>query len=264
MDTNDAARPGAAGPSDATTAPVGGDEALLSRIDTLLDEAGIFVATELRDGVIYVSGEIDSERNRQAALDVATALAAPRGLRVEDNLDVLPESPETAFSDAGVAAGAGGAFAYLDPDRDDDLVVDPGFEAESDFTRDIGTTDSEEAAAEAEPYFPPTDPVVRPTADEEQLAVVGGFSGTSMDDLAGAAGFDARNDDDITQAVLRELAEDAVTTDLEIHVTTRNGSVRLRGEVPSLEDAENAEAVAGRVAGVQEVEEDLAVTDMQR
>ena len=249
--------------SDPTAAPAGGDEALLGRLEALLDEAGIFVAAELRDGVVYLSGEVDSEQNRQAALDVATALAEPEGLRVEDNLDVLPDSPETAFGDTAIASGAAG-FAYLDPDRDDDAVVDPGFEAEPDFTRNVGTTDSEEAAEEAEPYFPPTDPVVRPTQDEEQLEVLGGFSGTSMDDLAGAAGFDDRNDDDITQAVLRELAEDALTTDLDIHVTTRNGVVRLRGEVPSLDDAENAEAVAGRVGGVREVEEDLAIAGSER
>jgi osmotically-inducible protein OsmY len=39
----------------------------------------------------------------------------------------------------------------------------------------------------------------------------------------------------------------------------RNGSVRLRGRVADMDDAENAEAVAARVPGVVEVVEELEV-----
>ena len=55
----------------------------------------------------------------------------------------------------------------------------------------------------------------------------------------------------------KELRRDAATTALEVQVAVRNGSVRLRGRVPDLVDAENVEAVAARVPGVVEVIEEL-------
>ena len=51
------------------------------RLDDTLEAAGIHVAAEVRDGTLYLSGEVDSEANRQAALDVGAAVAAARGLR---------------------------------------------------------------------------------------------------------------------------------------------------------------------------------------
>jgi len=236
---------------------------LVARIHDTLAEADIHVAVEIDDGTVYLSGEVDSEDNRQAALDVAHAVAGPRGLKVDDAIDVLPDEPQEVDHDAGPPARA--EFGYIDPDRDDNLQLDPGFDGEPDFTGDIGTTDSEEAAAEAVPYFPPTDPVVRPSDDEEDLEVVGGFEATSMDDEdeEDGASFETRPDDDISLDVLRELREDALTTDLVIHVVTRNGVVHLHGEVPILEDAENAEAVAARVSGVKEVREELAVASFR-
>jgi osmotically-inducible protein OsmY len=234
---------------------------LVTEIHDTLAEVGIHVAVEVRDGTVYLIGEVDSEDNRQAALDVAHAAAAPLGLRVDDAIDVLPDSPAAAYAEVG--PDGGGAYGYLDPDRDDNLALDPGFEGDPDFTDDIGTTDSMEAAAEAVPYFPPTDPVVRPTDDEEELAVVGGFGATSMNDEEGGASFDDRPDDDISAAVLRKLREDALTTDLVIRVVTRNGVVHLHGEVPTIEDAENAEEVAGRVSGVKEVREELHIPSLR-
>jgi hypothetical protein len=234
-----------------------GGEGIVDRLTAILEEAGIYVAVELRDG----SGGVESEENRQAALDVATAVAAPRGLRVDDAIDVMDTEPDTAFRGG---ESEDGDFAYVRPEIFDDADADQEPEMEPDFTESIGTTDSEEAAAEATPYFPPTDPVVRPSRDPEALEIVGGFGAMSMDDLEGAAGFDPRNDDDLTMAVQRELAEDALTTDLRIRVAAADGVVVLRGAVPCIEDAENAEAVAGRVGGVQEVREELSVVGMGR
>ena len=45
-------------------------EAFLGQLDETLAEAGLDVATEIRDGVLYLSGELDSVENRNAALDV--------------------------------------------------------------------------------------------------------------------------------------------------------------------------------------------------
>ena len=234
---------------------------LVGRIHDTLAGAGIHVAVEVRDGTVVLAGEVDTEENRQAALDVAHAVADPLGLRVDDTIDVLPDAPTEIYS--GASPDGGGAFGYLDPDRDDNLRLDPGYEGDPDFTDDIGTTDSMEAAAEAIPYFPPTDPVVRPSDDEEELAIVGGFEATSMDDLIGGASFDDRPDDDVSAAVLRELREDALTTELVVRVVTRNGVVHLHGEVPTIEDAENAEEVAGRVPGVKEVREELHIPSLR-
>lgn len=242
-----------------------GERGLLAQLDSVLEDAGISLGSEVRDGRLILSGVVDSEENRQAALDVATALAESRALAVEDAIDVIDVSPDDAFvgSDRGEDVG-GGDFAYADPDANPHARFDPEFETEPDFTGGIGTTDPQEAAAEAEPYFPPTDPVVRPSTGDQQLTVVGGFEATSMDGLGGETGFDVRNDDDLAQAVHRELTEDALTADLTIRIGVAEGVVLLRGEVPTLEDAENAEAVASRVGGVREVREELTIPGLGR
>lgn len=134
---------------------------------------------------------------------------------------------------------------------------------EEDFNNLVGTTDPNEAASEAEPYFAPTDPPVRRAPrDAEGIEVVGGFSPTS--DTA-PIDFEQRpaalltGDDEIARLVRLALMEDATTTDLPIWVTVHRGVVHLRGTVPSLNDAEAAEDVASRVPNVVEVNEELDV-----
>jgi osmotically-inducible protein OsmY len=63
----------------------------------------------------------------------------------------------------------------------------------------------------------------------------------------------------LAEAVERELREDAATTSLSIDVFVRRGIVHLRGWVPGLEDADDAEAVAARVPGVIDVVEEIDV-----
>jgi hypothetical protein len=123
------------------------------------------------------------------------------------------------------------------------------------------------AAEEGIPYVPPTDPVVRPSRDEQRIAIVGGF-GTASDEefpdrlATTALGDGPPGDEDLRDEVIAALRADAATTDLTIAVTVRNGRVHLRGEVPSLDDAESAEEVAGRVPGIREVIEELSVTTL--
>lgn len=134
---------------------------------------------------------------------------------------------------------------------------------EPDFSDDVGTNDPLEAVEDAEPYFPPTDPVIAPaTKGEEGVEIVGGFAPTSMDEQ----GFDEdaepgmpRGDEAIAAAVERELLEDAETTDLHLEVEVREGVVYLRGTVPGLEDADAAAEVAARVDGVAEVLDETEV-----
>jgi osmotically-inducible protein OsmY len=237
--------------------PAATEFGLRAELSRTLEAAGIYVAVELEDKTITLSGEVTSPEEREAALDVALAFAEPLGLQVEDGLDLLPTFPDSAFVTGGSAAH--GAFGYLEADRDHDRRLDAGLENEPDFTGDIGTTEYEESAEEAVPFFAPTDPVVRPSADPESIEVVGGFQATSMDAEPGETGVRARSDEDIAEEVLRELREDALTIDLTVEVETRRGVVVLRGTVPTLEDAENAEAVANRIRGVKEVREELDV-----
>jgi osmotically-inducible protein OsmY len=97
------------------------------------------------------------------------------------------------------------------------------------------------------------------TDDRGNAQPLGGFAAPSMDDLevAPSALDDQPGDAALAAAVRRELREDALTTDLAIRVVARGGVIYLRGAVPSLDDAENAEEVAGRVPGVREVIEEL-------
>ena len=113
------------------------------------------------------------------------------------------------------------------------------------------------------PYFPPTDPVLKPNPTSDQgLDVLGGMEPTSMDDvgLEGGAGVGLMpGDDQIHAAVVRELREDAMTTDLDLRVDVREGTVYLRGRVPTLDDSEAALEVASRVEGVGNVKDMIEV-----
>lgn len=109
-------------------------------------------------------------------------------------------------------------------------------------------------------YFPPTDPVIA-TDRHGKVQVLGGFSATSDQSAeVEASASDAEpGDEALADAVRRELREDAATTDLAVEVEVNRGVVYLRGSVDGPEDAENAEEVAGRVAGVVEVVEELDI-----
>jgi hypothetical protein len=142
---------------------------------------------------------------------------------------------------------------------DPDLLVDSD---EPDFQDDVGTTDVELAVEEGLTYIPPMDPVVMPDDSDDGLEVVGGFASDSLESPLtqdqGPARL-RRNDVDLVEAVTRALRADGYTTDLNIEVEVEDGVVYLRGQVTSLEDIEQAEEVAGRVPGVEDVEEELEI-----
>ncbi len=138
----------------------------------------------------------------------------------------------------------------------------------------------EEDAEGAEPYFPPTDPVIAPS-ERGKVEIIGGFEETSMDsvevDAAPAAELtggesatdEARRqldeipgDEALADAVRRELREDATTTHLSLDVQVRGSVVFLRGRADDLEDADNAADVASRVPGIREVVEQIAVPEV--
>jgi hypothetical protein len=257
VDTNAQHSAGDLSPSD--------QEALLDQLDRTLESAGIHLASEIRDGALILSGEAIEPEDHQAALDVAHAMVDSLGLVVEDAIEDMDEEAESTFRDSG-----GDEVVAYDQDAMRDAITsgaDGPLEVDPDFTGDVGTTDSQLSAQEAVPYFPPTDPVVRTQdalgdVDDEAIAIVGGFAETAMDEDDDPATVYPSMDDDLAEAVMRELRQDAATADLSstIRVSTRGGVVLLTGRVETMQDAEEAAAVADRVDGVVEVREELEVT----
>jgi hypothetical protein len=145
-------------------------------------------------------------------------------------------------------------------DLDESLLVEA---EEPDFADDTGTTDVMLAVEEGLTYFPPTDPVVEQDADaDEGIEVLGGFSSDALESPLEADQLPPRlrrGDDELAEAVRRALRADSYTTDMDIDVTVEDAVVYLRGVVQSLDDIEQAEEVAGRVPGVEDVEEELEI-----
>jgi osmotically-inducible protein OsmY len=237
---------------------------LQRRIERELEErAGINAIVEVREGEVSLSGMVDTEEARQAAADIVAELAP--GLRLNDGLDVQTTLP-TEVSDfyTGDAPGAD-TPASLEELAQREVEIDPDF---TDQPLDTSGIDSDVAGnsveedEEGDVFFAPTDPVL--TTDERgEAQVLGGFSPTSDSDVSveRSALDGTYGDEAIADAVRRELREDAATTDLRVEVEVRNGVVRLRGTVQDVVDAENAEEVASRVPGVDEVVEELRVVN---
>jgi hypothetical protein len=119
-------------------------------------------------------------------------------------------------------------------------------------------TDPTEAVEEAEPYFPPTDPVVR-IDQKGETQIAGGFgTGEAPEQPPGAAVPNAPPDEALEDLVHRALRLDASTAHLRLKVGVAQGVVRLRGMIEDESDAENALAVAGDFPGVVEVIDELS------
>jgi hypothetical protein len=139
-----------------------------------------------------------------------------------------------------------------------DAAVD---DDDADFTDQPITTDATEVVEEDTDatFFPPTDPVIR-AGDDGEPEILGGFAPTAEPPAPERSSDGRIGDEAIADAVRDALALDASTADLRLGVEVDDGVVRLRGTVLSLEDAENAEAVAGAVPGVAEVIDETEVS----
>ena len=240
---------------------------LTARIErALTEEAGLYVAVEESEGAIVLNGRVDSPESCRAAEDIVARIAP--GARIDNNLEVETTIPQDAaefnadepthLQPAESVAEIEYEGADIAPDFTDQPIETTGIE---DFaeplrldTETVGILDETENVV-----VPPTDPVISTASGNAE--VLGGFAATSMDeqDVAPSAEDSYLGDEAIADAVRRELAEDATTTTLRLEVEVRQGTVFLRGAVDGLEDADNAEAVAGRVPGVREVREQLRV-----
>jgi len=116
--------------------------------------------------------------------------------------------------------------------------------------------DPTKAVEEAEPYFPPTDPVVR-IDHQGETRIAGGFGTAEPEQTPPAAMRDVPPDEALEDLVHRALRLDASTAQLHVRVGVEHGIVRVRGAIEDETDAENALAVAGDVPGVVDVIDEL-------
>lgn len=216
---------------------------------------------------------IQDERIRQQVLQAAQGMGEESvDCSVQDGYIILEgvvSSDEQSYRLEAAARGVPGVRSVVNrlaiegfEARVDNVIE--GIDLFPDFTADIGAGDAMEAASEAEPYFPPTDPVVKPDRSTDGIEIVGGFAKTADDLDASTSNLPGvpRGDDELREAVLAALHADAATTDLVLDVDVQDGTVFLRGTVASLEDADLAESVAARVPGVEEVQEELNIQGM--
>jgi osmotically-inducible protein OsmY len=223
----------------------------------LEQDAGVDAVVEIQGNRVILSGRVDTAEAKQAASDIVAMLAPDK--QIDNDLDVEVVSPtKVSIFHAGVAQSAMlpddvGEIRAADSSLDPDFMARPN----DDSSLHMAGVDTYEESENV--YEPPTDPVV--TIDQnDNVQVLGGFAHSSMESVAVERSSDGTlGDEAIAEAILRELREDAATTALTIDVTVRQGVAHLRGTVPDVIDAENAEAVASRVPGVVEVREELTV-----
>jgi osmotically-inducible protein OsmY len=236
--------------------------ALSRRLEEQLAEAGLQVTVEASDGTLVLSGIVDTEEARQAASDIV-AQAAPEA-QIDNQIEVesvLPTDVDNFVGDQPTAELADSASDILAAGGE----IDPDFTDRPGITNPVeasgaNSSGADDPAESGDVYTPPIDPVITTDA-RGQTRMLGGFELESDEDVeVEPSAMDSQpGDEALADAVRRELAEDAATTDLTITVVVRNGVVHLRGAVPDLDDADNAEAVAARVPGVVEVLEELDV-----
>jgi osmotically-inducible protein OsmY len=223
-------------------------------LDVLVEEDG---------NTITLEGMVDSLEDRQAAEDIAADLAGD--LTIENNLeveDILPTS-----SGAYASSSPQAELAWVDQRREVEDEVDADL-TDQELLEDAegaggahGAIGDQLAAAEGDAaWVPPSDPVLG-AGRRGEAGIIGGFSQDSLDDVSVERSAEDRRpgDEALTEAIMRELREDAATTDLNIRVIVREGVAHLHGHVAGAEDADAAEEVAARVPGVVEVREELDI-----
>jgi hypothetical protein len=167
---------------------------------------------------------------------------------------------ELGGRDAALAEDEAAGNPGLEADRESIEVTEP------DFMEEPLPTDVIEAVEDDPVYAPPVDPVLTSGAHGETQAL-GGVAPSALDPDLGpepSAEDTEPGDEALADAIRAQLRLDAATTDLAdtVVVTVRKGVAYLDGAVPGMEDAENVEAVAADVPGVQDVVEALLVREI--
>jgi osmotically-inducible protein OsmY len=218
----------------------------------------------VRDGLVYLSGAVSFQAQRAEAERLVSSVPGIRGVINQITIDEAGYESSSHIEEVSEAE-------VIDKLQLEGVELTEDPDAEPDLSGDVGTTDvtmlGDNAGPDyiSVPFFPPTDPVVR-NADREDsgMKVVGGWARTSMTKPTQPSDDEDQfglGDYEVQENVIYALRSDAATQDLEIRVSVKDGVVHLHGVVSSLDDAENAEEVAARVDGVQEVVEALSIEE---
>ncbi len=231
--------------------------------EAVRQQLGHNIVVAATDDLVILSGTVSSRRDRRHAETIAAALAG--GRRIDNELEIEQTLPPgaVAYSPTGEPI-----VPETTPEVESESEYDPSFtdqplDSNPDDIPNPSVVDDLPAPEPDPVYFPPTDPVLEVKQDGN-IEVLNGFSPTGDNNLVPASSTldDTPGDEALADAVQRALRQDAATTDLDITVTVQDGVVYLRGTVPGLEDAENAEEVAARIPGVVDVIEELNVEQL--
>ncbi len=208
------------------------DDQIRADIIEHLRSAGLTLTVSVEDGILQLEGIVTSEKEREAALDLAGWVTGIQS--VVDDMELREidiDSPNVLFQ----------SFTSFDEMDEDD---DSG-----------GITDNPMiAVSEGLAYFPPTDPPTRISDTSGDLEVASGFMSTALEDDEAEEDFGARVEDgELVERVLRNLHQDARTTALKLYASAINGTLVLSGFVQDNLDSELAVAVASETPGVQDV-----------
>ena len=205
-----------------------------------------------------------SERPRDID-DDTTEAATPESLSGGDDRD-----NQTVFFDADQVDRLGGAEDLDVPVYEGELEAEGGrygverleFLTDLDL-RDGETDDPSVASEEGFTYIAPTDPPIRTSDDLEGIEIASGFGDTAFEDPFDENHHDELlyGEDEMTARVRDALRADAATSEFadQIHIVTIGGRVILRGMVDTIEDGDDAAAVAEQVEGVTDVEDRMRV-----
>lgn len=215
------------------------------------------------DDAIYLSGRVRSGAERQLAEEIARSMA--EGMGIENDLVVERLLPDDRIAVRSPDLGEGDLFQEFSCEAESDGLVNPEFTGQpldSNPDADAGVADN--PSLEDDPtYFPPTDPVIAP-ANDENREIQGGFAPTSMDDMRVERSSEDNlpGDEALADAARQALSDDATTTALGLDVIVERGVAHVRGRVPDLVDAENAEGVVSEVPGIRAVLDETTVEHM--
>jgi len=166
---------------------------------------------------------------------------------MDDAADRTRTARENLWDQQMPVEGDKPAHPFAEPDVENEELPFPDV---------VGTTDPLVASRDAEPYMAPIEPPVLP-GGREGIHVATGF-GQSPEEEAYRAG-EPRGDEDIRVEALRVLRDDAMTSDLDLHVRVRDGVIHVFGPVMSIDDAEYAQSVLGELPGVVDVVDDTTL-----
>jgi len=91
------------------------------------------------------------------------------------------------------------------------------------------------------------------------MMMSGSSSAGGVSASQGTASAQASKDAALTDQIKQQYARHAVLSESGIHVSTRNGVVRLSGSVPTYKTREDAEKLAISTSGVANVENRITV-----